>query len=182
MRLLEDVTPWTYEDRETCQEIFCRVFLGPQACSKDAQLVDRLGISDVVLVRSASGIETTMLRPRLEGLRYHVVEMEDNATVSSQKSFSYFTSLLTEIFQACADARVLVVGASGMNRSAALIAAALIGLHGMNADTAQEYLVGRRRCVSLSAALRRQLKEFEVAATLASGTLDQPARTKRARD
>lgn len=177
--MFRHIEPWTYEERQNCQEIFSRVLLGPQNSSKDLSLLQRLRVTDIILVRSPSGIETTMLRPRFEELRYHIIEMEDNAVVSSQRLFSSFVTQVNSLL-AAEGVRVLVIGASGMNRSAALVAAAVIATHRLATDDAIEYLVGRRRCVAISAALMRQLKEFEVTSTAETAT--GTTRSKRNRE
>ncbi len=163
---------WTYEDRNTCQEIVRGVWLGPRSVGKQSSLITELGLTDIVLVRSVH--EESMLRPLFPEFRYHVIEMEDNGIFSHQKIYSDFVSKIQSGVW-------LVIGLTGMNRSASLLAALLMRTHNMSLTAAVDYLATRRRCACISPSLKRQLAEFEIG-TIKISDHCSVNRVKRVRD
>lgn len=154
---------WSYDDRHNCQEIVSRVWLGPHTAAKLSNLHQEIGVTDIVYVRSSSsGPERDLLRPRSSVHRSFEVDIRDDGVSSCQKIFSLFVDSLSRILLESETNVVLVLGLTGMNRSASLLAAFLIRAHGMDATQASQYLMTRRRCVAISVTLRRQLVEFEI--------------------
>lgn len=169
---------WEYDDRRTCQEIVSRVWLGPYIVGKDDDLLSYMHITDIILVRSPVGVERDLLKERSDHYRYHVVEMNDSRIDSPHKIFSSFSDLVAQLSEESGK-RVLVLGLTGMNRSCALLAAYLIKYQSLSSDDALAYLASRRRCVSLSEALKRQLSEFEIFAKQFSLTVSPRLKRNR---
>jgi serine/threonine/tyrosine-interacting protein len=172
---------WSYEDRSTCQEIIPRVWLGPYQVVKNNSLLQQLGITDIVFVRSSlPGPEQTLLNPALTVLPSQVIQMDDNTVSSSLKIFSFFENFLRERLQESEQNVVLVVGLAGINRSASLLVAYIIKKQQMSVEQAIQTLTDRRRCVSISFSLRRQLAEFSLTHSVAEQPpVDQPRPGKR---
>lgn len=168
---------WSYEDRRTCQEIVEGIWLGPHMCGKDAALLYEIKISDIILVRAGEGAERLILKPRpeIDWIAYHEIEMSDTSVDSSINLFASTSELLIRL--RAAGSRVLVLGASGMSRSASLVAAYLMKEFGLSLEQTCEYLMSRRRCVSISEPLKRQLREFQVIIpTLGASSQSRPKR------
>merc|ERR1719506_2151581 len=58
--------------------------------------------------------------------------------------------------------RILVHGNAGMSRSAAFIIAYIMQTFGLPADTAHQYVLTRRHCISINEGFRNQLREYEM--------------------
>ena len=180
---MENLLPpilWSYDDRNTCQEIIPRLWLGPHVVGRSEPLLSELRITDVICVQSAtSAPERDLLRARFPNdIRYHSIDMDDLRIVSNVRTFTNFVDLVSQIYL-LPDRVILVLGLTGMNRSASLIAAFLIKQFSLSLHDSRDYLMSRRRCVSISPSLTRQLAEFQ--ATLVNPTcVDQ--RTKRTRE
>ncbi len=175
------VSEWSYEDRNTCQEIVSRVWLGPHSVGRMTDMLEtEIGVTDIVYVRSrGSSRERDLLQPRsLSSSRSHVIELNDDEVSSCQRIFSLFVDLLNTILKESERNTVLVLGLTAMNRSASLMAAFLIRTHGMNTFQATQYLMTRRRCIAISPSMRRQLVEFEIAPT-STPTVGVTVRAKR---
>ena len=154
---------WSYDDRATCQQIVPRVWLGPHGILKNDQLLSKLGITYVFLVRSSgTGRERSLLDPSASPIPSSVIELDDNGVVSCQKPFTFFVIQLREKLEENETNNVVIVGLAGINRSASLLAAFLISQHQLSVEDAMKTLTDRRRCVSVSPSLRRQLVEFSV--------------------
>ena len=175
--LTPSIPTWSYEDRRTCQEIVEGIWLGPHMCGKDAALLCEIKISDIILVRAGEGAERFCLKPRpeIDWISYYEIEMTDTSLDSSLNLFASTSELLTRL--RASGSRVLVLGASGLSRSASLVAAYLMKKFGLSLQQTCEYLMTRRRCVSISEPLKRQLREFQVIiATLGESTQSRPKR------
>jgi protein-tyrosine phosphatase len=156
------------------------MWLGPHSVGRSEPLLAELSITDIVIVQSSvSAPERDLLRPRFpEDIKYHPINMDDIQIVSNMKRFHSFIHVVTEIHR-FPDRVILVLGLTGMNRSASLIAAFLIQNFGLSLHESLDYLMSRRRCISISPSLSRQLAEFQ-ASLVNSISADQ--RTKRSRD
>jgi len=161
------------------QEIISNhLFLGPFGCGKDLNLLKSRAITDIVLARSSS--ESAFLKPRSmeNGIQYHVIEIEDSVVESSAHAMTKFLHFMTS--RTDAD-RVLVLGMSGMNRSATLVAIYLIEKFLLSPESAIEYLITRRRCVGISVNLKRQLLEFSTARAAAALAAGNPTERRKRR-
>lgn len=178
-QMIASVSTWNYDDRRTCQEIFSRVWLGPYTVGKDYELLKELHVTDIILVRSNEGIEKTVLKERNQLIQYHTIEMNDSRVECPIKIFAYFSDLVTNIRNTDDNRCILVLGLTGMNRSSALLAAFLIKTQSLTAIQSLDYLVSRRRCVSVSETLKRQLSEFEIFAKQFKNSLSPRSKRNR---
>ena len=153
---------WEYEDRHRCQEIFEGVFLGPSTITRDSDFLTTHKISNIVISRSVK--EENFLKPRKHDfpINYHVIEIDDSPIASCMTSFEKFSSLVNHLSP---EARILVIGMTGINRSAALVGILGMEKFGLSVDSIIEYLISRRRCVSISQNVKRQMMEFSVTKT-----------------
>jgi len=137
------------------------VFLGPSTTTRDSDFLQAQKISHIILARSER--EKSFLKPRDSPaeIQYHVIDIDDSPITSCMASFLQFLDLIDSLTKQ--DNRVLVVGMTGMNRSAALVAVYVMHRFLFPVDTAIEYMISRRRCVSISQNVKRQMEEFATA-------------------
>ncbi len=153
---------WQYEDRHSCQEIIEGVFLGPSTVIRDSNCLAQQKITHIILARSEH--EKSFLKPRehLSQITYHIIEIEDSPIASCMTSFSKFLDLMNQI-TATPNNRILIAGMTGMNRSASLLGVYVMQKFFVSVNDAIEYMISRRRCVSISQNVKRQMDEFGIA-------------------
>ena len=156
---------WKYDDRRMCQEIYPGIWLGPYSVCKDDSLLFELDIRSIILIRSENvQTEVSIVRPRPSPvgfeknkiIEYETIHVSDTAVSSSMSEFRKFNFLISTL-----PGPVMVLGMTGINRSAAMVASWLIQTQRMSAINAIEHILIRRRCVAISSNLRRQLFEYE---------------------
>ena len=158
---------WEYEDRHCCQEIIEGVFLGPSTIARDSSILSSNRISDIIIARSER--EKSFIKPREHPVpvTYHVIDIDDSPVASCMSSFTLFLDLMKFL----KNKRVLVIGMTGMNRSAALLCVLVVAKFSLTLSAAIEYMISRRRCVSISQNVVRQIDEFATAKIATTGIL-----------
>ena len=154
---------WEYEDRYSCQEMIEGVYLGPSTILRDSNFLQDRKISNIVISRSER--EKVFLKPREHPslqITYHIIDIEDSPISSCMSSFSKFLDLMNQLGPG-AENPVLIVGMTGMNRSASLVGVYVMQKFLLPANRAIEYMISRRRCVSISQNVLRQMEEFSIA-------------------
>jgi serine/threonine/tyrosine-interacting protein len=165
---------WVYTKKRESQEISPGVWLGPFGSAKDLNFLQQARITDVLVVRAPE--EARILKPKFpEAIRYEVLECIDNPFESIIRFFPLVKQLIDSVL--ARDGRILVHGNAGMSRSAALVIAYIMQTFSLPADTAHQYVLTRRHCISINEGFRNQLREFEmmcrVQAQVATGALPQ---------
>ena len=147
---------WEYGDRRQAQQIVANLWLGPYVAAKDANFMGKM--THVLIVASES--ETKFLKPWFaDRLVYKTLVLEESPFAPIFPALGEGIQWLHGVIKE--GGRVFVHGNSGMNRSAAVAIAYLIGCENLTFEEAQRHVQEVRQCLSLSDSLRGQLRAFE---------------------
>ncbi|EER14054.1 ser/thr/tyr interacting protein, putative [Perkinsus marinus ATCC 50983] len=83
---LPPVKVWDYDMKREAQEILPNLYLGPFGCARDLDVLRRVGITHIVVVRSVE--ESRFLREKFvdDGIRTHFFQRsDDNATTVADR-------------------------------------------------------------------------------------------------
>eukprot|EP00744_Colponema_vietnamica_P024625 GILI01035958.1.p1 GENE.GILI01035958.1~~GILI01035958.1.p1 ORF type:complete len:243 (+),score=21.85 GILI01035958.1:60-788(+) len=157
--LLPPLHQWDYDSKRQAQEIVPRVFLGPFSVAKDAEFLAREGITHILIVRGPE--ESKFVKPKFESnFVYSIVEFRDRVWENIMPLFPVIRDFIIGALQA--QGKVLVHGNAGLSRSAVLVIAFVMEVYNMDHETAYNYVLCRRNCISLNDGFRRQLREYEL--------------------
>jgi serine/threonine/tyrosine-interacting protein len=150
---------WVYTKKRESQEILPGLWLGPFGSAKELTFLQEAGITDVLVVRAPE--EARILKPKYpDRCRYEVLECVDSPFESLLRFFPDTKRLIDSVLQN--GGRMLIHGNAGMSRSAAIVIAYVMQTFGLAADTAHQYVLTRRHCISINEGFRNQLREYEM--------------------
>ncbi|KAL2165079.1 hypothetical protein VTH06DRAFT_375 [Thermothelomyces fergusii] len=159
---------WVYESRRQAQQVLSFLYLGPASAVKDRAFLQREGITMVLCARDArfaardgEGMLVGGARRAVEGLGVEVegIDVADGRALVG--AFPVAAARVNRHLLARAPAgRVLVVCETGNDRSAAVVAAYLMAMYGLDTVQAAQFLQLRRFCVALGDDLRFPLQTY----------------------
>ena len=158
---------WTYNERQSAQEILPFLFLGPLGAARDKAFLQSKQITMVLGVRKV--MDGFMLNPRAPRdlqLEMHFVDIKTERELI--ESFGRLIALVNEHLErryraaqadpSLAPGRVLVFCESGNERSATAVAAYIIAVYGVNLVEAIQIVQGQRFCVNIDDDSRTRLE------------------------
>ncbi|AEO60694.1 hypothetical protein MYCTH_2310200 [Thermothelomyces thermophilus ATCC 42464] len=175
---------WVYESRRQAQQVLSYLYLGPASAVKDRAFLEREGITMVLCARDArfatgtggEGMLVSGVRRAVEGMG---VEVEGIDVADGRELVGAFPVAAAKVNQhllAVAAARegvgagagagaerpgrVLVVCETGNDRSAAVVAAYLMAMYGLDTVQAVQFMQLKRFCVALGDDFRFQLQTY----------------------
>ncbi|KAL2176774.1 protein-tyrosine phosphatase-like protein [Thermothelomyces heterothallicus CBS 202.75] len=163
---------WVYESRRRAQQVLSYLYLGPASAVKDRAFLEREGITMVLCARDArfatagEGMLVGGVRRAVEGMGVDVegIDVADGRALVG--AFPVAAAKVNQHLLAVAAragvgaGRVLVVCETGNDRSAAVVAAYLMAMYGLDTVQAVQFMQLKRFCVALGDDFRFQLQTY----------------------
>ncbi|KAK4100238.1 phosphatases II [Parathielavia hyrcaniae] len=178
----DGASAWVYESRRRAQQVLDYLWLGPASAVKDRAFLAREGITMVLCARDArfagsgvgaggEGMLVAGAKRAVEGMGIEVdgVDVADGRELVG--AFSVVVGRVNEHVLAVEKAaaagggggrrgRVLVVCETGNDRSAAVVAAYLMAVYGLDTVQAVQFMQLQRFCVALGDDFKFQLQTY----------------------
>ncbi|EER02499.1 Serine/threonine/tyrosine-interacting protein, putative, partial [Perkinsus marinus ATCC 50983] len=158
---LPPVKVWDYDMKREAQEILPNLYLGPFGCARDLDVVRRVGITHIVVVRSVE--ESRFLREKFvdDGIRYLTIDARDSPFENMIRHFKPVSEFINSVLSSSPSHKILVHGNAGLSRSSTLVAAYIIARYGLSTDETLAYILTRRHCCAPHEGFKNQLREYE---------------------
>ncbi|KAK4125907.1 phosphatases II, partial [Parathielavia appendiculata] len=169
----DGASAWLYESRRRAQQVLDFLWLGPASAVKDRDFLRREGITMVLCARDArfagvggEGMLVTGAKRYVEGMGIEVggVDVADGRELVG--AFSVVVGRVNEHVLAVERdgsgrrGKVLVVCETGNDRSAAVVAAYLMAVYGLDTVQAVQFMQLQRFCVALGDDFKFQLQTY----------------------
>ncbi|CAG9329035.1 unnamed protein product [Blepharisma stoltei] len=137
--------------QEDIHEIENGLYLGSQIAAENLELLQSLGIKNIVQVLEYQSDIT------FPGITYHFVQIND---LESENMIPLLPEALKFISSSLLSGqKVLVHCAAGRSRSATIVIAYIMAKHRLNFEQAHNLVQSRRLCIYPNFGFRRQLKQ-----------------------
>ena len=161
---------WRYDMRRVAQPILPFLYLGPLACLKDREFLQREGFTLLLAIRNDRSAQARLVSGERAATALGI-EADSVDVSGNQELISAFPRAIRRINDHIASPtqigfgypirrKVLVFCESGNERSAAVLMAYLMVMLDLDARSAHRVVQDRRFCVSLEDALRHLLASF----------------------
>lgn len=166
---------WSYDDRNSAQDIVPFLFLGPSVAAKDHEFLDKNNIDLIIAVRSAQMVRRrpNMLHPDAMGTSTG----RKTATLDIDTPYDFIRNvrpairmIVDHLEASCQDqvtessdvpAKVLVYCENGNERSAVLVIAVVMVVYALEAYEAFQLVQSRRFSVGIDEGMKRMLTDFD---------------------
>jgi serine/threonine/tyrosine-interacting protein len=176
-RAVVAVKDWKYESRRTSQEILSFLHLGPASVARELDLLRAQGITMLLVIRNTRTAQASLLSgekaARQLGIEAASVDVAGNpeliaafpraARVINDHLISKYRSAVADDPQNPSQkslGKILVFCESGNERSAAVVAAYLMCMYGMDMISAIQYIQSQRFCVAFDDGLKNLLVNY----------------------
>jgi serine/threonine/tyrosine-interacting protein len=205
------VKDWKYEMRRSAQAIQPFLYLGPSSATRDLDFMRREGVTMLLVIRNTMTAAASLLSgdkvARELGIRAAAVDVAGNQELIAAfpRACKIINDHLISQFRkgmanntgdpvlVATHSKVFVFCESGNERSAAVVAAYLMNMYGLDLVSAIQYVQSQRFCVAFDDGLKNLLLNYEEllnaqrcvsAATMIPQIVSVPnhAKSKRRRD
>lgn len=173
------VKDWKYEMRRKAQAIQPFLYLGPSSATRDLDFMRREGITMLLVIRNTMTAAASLLSgdkvARELGIQAAAVDVAGNQeliaafprackTINDHLISTFRQSVANNTMypgSALVPGKVLVFCESGNERSAAVVAAYLMNMYGLDLISAIQYVQSQRFCVAFDDGLKNLLLNYE---------------------
>jgi serine/threonine/tyrosine-interacting protein len=173
------VKDWKYEMRRKAQAIQPFLYLGPSSATRDLDFMRREGITMLLVIRNIMTAAASLLSgekvARELGIQAAAVDVAGNQELIAAfpRAFKTINDHLISTFRqsmakntiypglTTVPGKVFVFCESGNERSAAVVAAYLMNMYGLDLISAIQYVQSQRFCVAFDDGLKNLLLNYE---------------------
>ena len=172
----ETACEWEYEERRVAQAILPFLYLGPVGAARDRDFLLNQGITMVMSVRDHASVQARMLQPKVATeMGLHVVNIDVRGPSQLVAKFPHAVDAINEHLLHRAQqgqqssstssandghGKVLIFCETGNERSAAVAAAYLMAMYGVDYVQSIQVLQSQRFCVALDDNMRTLLRSY----------------------
>lgn len=166
------VLEWKYEQRRQAQEVLPFLWLGPATAARDADFLQKTGITMTLAVRNTLSAQARLLSSKTAerlGIQSKAIDVAGNQELIAAfpRAIEMINLHLSEVYHTNqnsniseAPGRVLVFCETGNERSAALMVAYIMAMYSTESVPAIQLVQAQRFAVSIDDAMKHLLQSY----------------------